>query len=589
MQVTERGPMNNSVTFNEQSGGTGWSIRPWLFAGIGLIAGLIAHWISGGLSRDYDAAQGAAVAFVIVSAGLVGFTLERERWLHAVLFSIAFGAIAAGVLYWSSGADGYGPNWHYVSLVAAIVIAAPLFQSARDAGAVRFDYVAVHDHCWTNLVLWCVAWAFVLICILLSHLLAALFSLIKLKFLTELLAQDFYWPILIGGAFGAALGLLREQDRIVRTLQRVVLTILSVLAPVLAVGLVVFIAALPLTGLAPLWEARSAAATLLACVIGAFILINSVIRNSDAEEQRRPVLRFSAMALGIVLTPLAILAAVAIGLRIGQYGYTPDRLWALTFVVLSCVVAIAYLGSLIRGRENWAGYVRAANLRLSVLLCGVALLLATPLLGFNAISTRDQVARLEAGVVSPEKFDWQALAFGFGASGRAALDKLAGSDNPELRERALVALKAEHRHEVKDRMPAPSLAAEDVRVLPEGAVLPAGALEILAGQRCTADGSPCGVVVVDAKTLLLLRDVCFDNGQEELCERRDVLRLRDGAWSVTSNHRPGAQEESGAASAQNNAEVRAQRQAYQSGQVEIRDVTRRQLFVGGKPVGDPFE
>ena len=33
----------------------------------------------------------------------------------------------------------------------------------------------------------------------------------------------------------------------------------------------------------------------------------------------------------------------------------------------------------------------------------------------------------------------------------------------------------------------------------------------------------------------------------------------------------------------------AQQKAYAAGQVETREVKRRQLFVGGEPVGPPFE
>ena len=50
-----------------------------------------------------------------------------------------------------------------------------------------------------------------------------------------------------------------------------------------------------------------------------------------------------------------------------------------------------------------------------------------PLVDFGAISTRDQLARLERGRVGPDQFDWAALAFDFGPSGRAALTRLAAA------------------------------------------------------------------------------------------------------------------------------------------------------------------
>ena len=140
--------------------------------------------------------------------------------------------------------------------------------------------------------------------------------------------------------------------------------------------------------------------------LGALILGNAVIGNAPAEERRFPLLRYGAMGLGAVMLPLAVLAAIATGLRIGQYGFTPERLWAVVFVAIACLWGAAYLVALVRGRLNWSARVRPLNLTLAFIVCGVALVLATPLVSFNAISTRDQVARLESGRTSPEQFDW---------------------------------------------------------------------------------------------------------------------------------------------------------------------------------------
>ncbi|NWM20069.1 DUF4153 domain-containing protein, partial [Escherichia coli] len=85
---------------------------------------------------------------------------------------------------------------------------------------------------------------------------------------------------LIGLAFGSALGLLREHDAVVRLLQRVVATVLAVLAPVLAIGLGLFLLALPFTGLRALWDATQATTPLLlSCAVGGLILANAVIGN----------------------------------------------------------------------------------------------------------------------------------------------------------------------------------------------------------------------------------------------------------------------------------------------------------------------
>ena len=176
--------------------------------------------------------------------------------------------------------------------------------------------------------------------------------------------------------------------------------------------------------------------------------------------------------------PLAVIAAIATGLRIGQYGLTPDRLWALVFVIIATAYGLAYLVSLARGRMAWARFVRPANLRLAFVVAGIALFLATPILSFNALSTRDQVARLESGRTTIDKFDWAALAFDFGDPGKAALKRLASSKNVAIASRAKATAAQDNRYGAV----AVDLAKREadaltkrLRVLPDPVPVPAGA------------------------------------------------------------------------------------------------------------------
>ncbi|UZK66426.1 DUF4153 domain-containing protein [Sphingomonas sp. M1-B02] len=563
-----------------------WGQRPLILGAIGLAAGLLAHLILGVDMSTLSTLQAASLTAVTLAAVLTGFTLERRLWWASVLFSLAVAGIGALIVAWNGPPDdwGVGEGWRMVSLLMAVAIAAPLFQAARDEGARRFPYPAVHDHAWTNVVLFGACCLFVGITFALAWLLAMLFDLIKISFLKELLEKEWFWRGLIGLAFGGALGLLREHDGVVRLLQRVVAMVLAVLAPVLAIGLILFVLALPFTGLNALWEATSATTPiLLCCVAGALILANAVIGNAPDQERRSPPLRYGAMGLAAVILPLAVLAAVAIQLRIGQYGYTPERLWAVVFIGIACLWGAAYLAALVRGRRAWAARVRPLNLTLAFLVCGVALLLATPLISFNAISTRDQVARLESGRVTAEKFDWRALAFDFGEPGKAALKRLQASRNVAIRERAGQVAKAGNRWDVPESVPSRAEVARRIRVLPAGAKLSEGVLDQLATLSCTASESGCTVLVVDPTTVAVLRDSCFAHGGNWLCNNADQLRFVGGKWIGDAPTR------SPQSDADTKAKGEAQRKGYAAGQVETRAVSRRQLYVGGVPVGDPFE
>lgn len=107
------------------------------------------------------------------------------------------------------------------------------------------------------MVLWGAGWGFAGLVFALGWLIASLFELIGIGFLRTLMRMDWFVAMLVGAAFGGAVGLLRERNRILRTLLGVVLVVLRVLAPVLAVFLAAFILFLPFTGLDKLWDART--------------------------------------------------------------------------------------------------------------------------------------------------------------------------------------------------------------------------------------------------------------------------------------------------------------------------------------------
>lgn len=574
-----------------------WAARPFLLAGLGLATGLVVHLILGGDLGDFafTTPQGALAVGVTVGAALIGFIIERRDWRAALAFGVTMGTVAGLVTLWNGSPAGWGGDkgatWQTISLLVAVAIAAPLFQAAREEGTVRPSYPAVHDHLWANVVLWFASWAFVGLVLLMSFLLASLFRLIKIDLLHDLLMENWFWRCLVGLAFGSALGVLREHDTVVRMLQRVITMLLAVLAPVLAIGLGLFLFALPFTGVQALWEATSATTPLLlTCAAGALILANDVIGARVADERRMPLLRYAAMVLAAVILPLGGLAAVATGLRIGQYGYTPERLWAVVFVGIACLWGAAYLVALARGRLRWTERVRPANLVLAALICALGFVLATPMVSFNAISTRDQVARLESGRTTPEKFDWRALAFDFGEPGKAALKRLSAARNSVIRDRAAAAATAKYPYELADGSSWGERVAtldERLRVLPAGSALPPELRKLLTTTSNCRDDDNCTLMLFDREAVLLV-DHCFPaptdearfGWEREYCDPRARYQLADGEWTEAQTD---DRVENG------DRERAAKAAGYKAGQIEIRKVERRQLFIGGVPVGRAFE
>lgn len=561
-----------------------WPLRAWALAVLGALAGLAIYWIIQP-DRSPDAsnmeARAAGATFLGAGALLFAFLVERSRaWLNLAFAGIGAAVIALNI-YWN-GPFGSGDEepWRIVCALLSVAIAAPLFQAWRDARNGRSEtrfaipYRDAHQNAWTNVVLWFAAWTFVAVTWAMALLLGQLFRLIGIDLLYEQLQETWVVLTLTGGALGAGIALLRDRDPILRLLQRVVTTVLAVLAPVLAFGLVVFLIATLFTGLDPLWEAtRSTSPILLGCIIGALCLANAVIGDEPQEEARHVALRAGVAGLSLAMLPLGIIAAISTGIRIQQYGLTPERLWAVIFAAVACAYGIAYLYVLLRWRQAAGPHFRTANLRLAIGLAALALLLSTPLFNFGALSTNNQIARLNSGQTPPDRFDWRALRFDFGPSGVAATRKLAKEGaTPAIRAAAAKAMSAKNRWQV-DAVPViqtrTPIEAGRLTVLPRGTKLPADLLEKLTDYNACSLMGPCAVV----------HETNSDEAIIVVGGQTNIWKKDAAGWSYARHTQP-------ASISERNERIRA---GLKAGKVEVHEVTRRQIFVDGLAVGESFE
>ncbi len=420
---------------------TEWPMRPWVTAGLLGLAGLLIHLVT--LGRDDVPWQMAGAAFLFFGSIALAFTLERERWKEPALFAVGAGLVMAG-LAWR--AVQYGDSlpdeqYGFAAGVVATALALPLFQAGFHRRRFATPYAEVYGHVWSDAISAAGALAFTGISWIVLGLLSELFHLLKIDLLRDLMNEGWFGWTFSGLAAGAALGTIRNQLKVLATMQTVVLLVASLLAVPLAIGLVVFLVATAVSGPQVLWDAtRSATPLLLACAAGSFVLANAIARQDDAAMTANRATRLAGWTLAAVILPLAVFAAVSLGLRLGQYGLAPERLWGLVAIVVACVCGVAYWVALARGRKaGWAAYLRKATFHTALGVCGLALLLALPILDFGRISAGNQLHRLESGQVSPDRFDFTALRWDFGAHGRRALARLAKSGNATIAEFAAAA------------------------------------------------------------------------------------------------------------------------------------------------------
>ncbi|WP_298336874.1 DUF4153 domain-containing protein [uncultured Erythrobacter sp.] len=428
-----------------------WRERPWVLAVLMAVAGLVVHICTDGSNiEQWRAALAAAAVFGPL---VFAFTLTEERWRSSLVFSAIVALVMAGIAWRATAAgDGFADEEFWVAAgVLATTLSVPLFQAGFHRLRWQTSYKSTHFHVWTDAITGAGALAFVGLSWALIAILAELFSAIQIDLLKDLLDEEPFGWMFSGTTFGAALGVLRNQLKIIGTLQNVVLLVLSILAVPLAIALVIFLLAVLVSGIDVLWEAtKSATPLLLSVAVGCFVLANAVVRDDDADASNSRVLRIAGFVLALGILPLSVMAAISMGTRIAQHGLSPERIWALIAIAVAVAYGVAYFVSAIRGRDaGWRRFLRQSNLHLAVMTAVLALLLAMPILNFGSISTSNQLARLAAGEVSAEEFDYRALRWDFGDPGREALATLSQSDDAKVAELALSAQNAESRYEAR--------------------------------------------------------------------------------------------------------------------------------------------
>ncbi|MCW2394921.1 DUF4153 domain-containing protein [Sphingobium sp. B8D3C] len=589
---------------NASTAQTVWPLRTWVLCVLGALVGLAIDRFSdpAPIEPEFLRRVIAALPMFLSTAALAfGLGWRRRRPVAALVVALICGLLGGGVFLWN-GVPGHGSSvdlWHLVCGAIAAAALLVLFQAAQDrslaggapsapAGvlprAVRawsrqaIHYEDVHGHLWTNALLIGASALFMLLSFGIAHLLAQMFMLVKLPFLRDALRESAVVAMLCGAAFGAALGLLQDRGAIIAALQRVAMLVLRVLAPVVALAIGIFLAALPVTGLAPLWATGGTTPIMLAGAVLALFLANAVVGDTALEETRSVLLGASAAALGLFLLPMVGIAVFSSGLRVHQHGLTPERLWALAFLIVASITAIAYAVAIL-GARGWFARLRRTNRMLVFVIAGIALLLSTPIFGFERIATAHQLQRLAGGQVAPDKFDYRALWFDFGPEGRAAIRRLAsGSADATIRRHAAETMKLTDRWAVPPMVVAArsgELLDERLTILPIPVEMPPALRKRLVQYDACEETGPCLLHYVPGEDLAIVVKLpapeCGD-----CAPTVRLIRQENGEWSNDSRYLA-----QGDAARRLVAQIRA-------GAVDLRPVMARQLYIGGEPVGEPL-
>ncbi len=304
---------------------------------------------------------------------------------------------------------------------------------------------------------------------------ASLFEMIKLDFLKNLLEKSWFAIPITSLAFAYALHITDVRPGIVSGIRSLLMVLLSWILPVSVLLIAGFLFALPFTGLQPLWATKQATALLLVAAALLVILINAAFQDGGVAKEVAKLIKFSALTASFCLVPLVVIASYALSLRVGQYGWTTDRLVAAFCIVMASCYAAGYLWAALRSPE-WMSKVTSVNVVAAFVALFLLFAIFSPLLDPARISVNSQLAQLTDGKISATKFDYDYLRFEGKRFGNAALKEMAGRKSGK--DASVIAMKAKAALDKRtsyDVPVAPTKAnlVANITVWPKGSVLPA--------------------------------------------------------------------------------------------------------------------
>ena len=407
--------------------------------------------------------------------------------------------------YWQGGALIFGLTSFTIWFVAL-----PFLQNGLRSRELVFSYSQLFNNAWRNtlLVANCIAFtgAFWLLLLLWSE----LFRVIKIEFFHDLFtSRRFIYPA-TAMAISFAISLEEREASALTTLRRYLLAFQTRLLPLAGVILLLFVAALPFTGLKPLWNTGMATPLMLWLQLVLIALTNAAWQDEALAPFKRPT-QFLIRSALLLLPLLSALCIWSLSLRVGQHGWSVDRVWAGILTALTCVYALGYAASALK--SGWLPWLGKVNVMAAWAVIASLLAVHTPLLDPQRIATASQLEMLFTGKIEATKFDYNYLRFKLGRAGDQALNHLTEvNDHPQaatIREKASSALKLTNRYSNSQN---PTLSSSDIAakldVWPKDRIIDPAFLDYLA-QRLNKQSwdYPLNSLRKDEKQQLLIIDL----------------------------------------------------------------------------------
>ena len=335
-------------------------------------------------------------------------TGNLRRCLQAVSLFTAVLVLLAIYIGWQATPHGEFPigSLLFVSAVTGTIACFKgLMVCQRWIGQAPRSYEHLFRFSWRNFLVFALANLLTAGVNLILFLTGALFSQIGIDFFRDLFREDWFLFPVLAVAFGLGVLIFRRLVPVIDTITALLEGLMRLLLPLIAAVVVVFLGALPFTGLAPLWDTGSGTALLLWLNAFGLFFVNAVYQTG--RNPPYPALFHRLLSPAIALLPVvSVLALYGLYLRIDEYGLTVARCWALTMFLILALFSGGYAWFIVRRRADWPLHLGRVNTAMGWVVLAVMLLVNSPLLDFRSISLASQLARVEAGEIELREFDF---------------------------------------------------------------------------------------------------------------------------------------------------------------------------------------
>jgi len=373
---------------------------------------------------------------------------DARLWQHTALLVLAQCAMLAWA-NWNKAAPhiNTAPIWLPLAagVALALFVSLPWLQGRQRHGRWRVPYADLFELAWQNALCLLLALLFTGIGWAILMLWAELFNLVKITEFRKIFRSETFFFLATSVLFMLGILIAHSQHKPVQMLRHILFAICKGLLPVLAAIAVLFAASLPLTGLEPLWQTGYAAWILTLLIAILVILTNAVWQDGSTDKSGKPYPRSlrRVVELGLLTLPLyAALTLVALGLRIGQYGWTVGRVFGMLIALLASGYALGYAFAVLRtwikrgdAPSAWLTPLAPVNQFLSWAIILLAVLANTPVLDAYRISAASQIARLRTDIAHLDSDMLKYLRFDNGRRGFEALQNL--RDDPRMADTAV--------------------------------------------------------------------------------------------------------------------------------------------------------